>query len=562
MRNPPHQRSDVRRLLFFYTITLSLPIIFFLLTEGTLVLIHYGPDISLFYHVWMNGQEYLAMNPSVSSRYFFSTEFAPGSSPDAFLAQKPSNGIRVFCLGASTTAGYPYWYNAAFPSFLKDRLRAEFPDRPVEVVNLGITATNSFAVLDMMRDVVREHPDAIVVYDGHNEFYGALGIASRESLGSSRWLVNLSLRLIHSKAFMLLRNLYGGVVSSSRRAIDERSRATMMERMAASRTISYGSDEYWEGVNIFQKNVEATCSLCRDSGIPLLYCTQVSNLHDLPPFISVRRKGMTTEEQRTFDDTLRLATTLLHQGHLGDADRLFRSLIAIDSQCALARYDYAQCLEQQGQFPEATLHYKRARDFDAVRFRASDDINAVIRSVRPPCFPVDVESSFAANSRHGFPGSDLIMEHLHPSAYGQFLIAKEIAEAMQEHGIIIPREEWTHKERFEDDSLWEHRWVTTLDEIIARRKTEILTAGWPFHSSSLPISEISIDDTLGQISEMVVRGLWSWRHAHEAAGVFYVNKGDFFNAAAETGAIANTFPLDDDAQRQWNEYKTLCSKRK
>ncbi len=66
---------------------------------------------------------------------------------------KPAGTYRIFCLGGSTTVGFPYWYNGSFPSFLRDRLRRTFPERSIEIINLGMTATNSYTVVDMVRDV-------------------------------------------------------------------------------------------------------------------------------------------------------------------------------------------------------------------------------------------------------------------------------------------------------------------------------------------------------------------------------------------------------------------------
>ena len=33
-------------------------------------------------------------------------------------------------------------------------------------------------------------PDLIIIYAGHNEYYGALGVGSVETLGDTRFLVN------------------------------------------------------------------------------------------------------------------------------------------------------------------------------------------------------------------------------------------------------------------------------------------------------------------------------------------------------------------------------------
>ncbi len=88
---------------------------------------------------------------------------------------------------------------------VKDRLVTLFPDRNFEVVNLGMTAVNSYTMLDFTREILEYELDLILIYCGHNEFYGALGIASAEHLGRSRWLVKTHLNLQKLKTFWLVR---------------------------------------------------------------------------------------------------------------------------------------------------------------------------------------------------------------------------------------------------------------------------------------------------------------------------------------------------------------------
>ena len=111
----------------FFLITISIPIIFFVLLEGILRIVHFGPDISMFKTETINGNNYYILNPEVKNRYFSRYQFNATPSPDYFLVNKPTGSLRIFCLGGSTTVGYPYWYNGAFSSFLRDRLHAIFP---------------------------------------------------------------------------------------------------------------------------------------------------------------------------------------------------------------------------------------------------------------------------------------------------------------------------------------------------------------------------------------------------------------------------------------------------
>jgi hypothetical protein len=57
-------------------------------------------------------------------------------------------------------------------------------------VNLAMPAINSFSLLDMTPEALAQKPDALIIYCGHNEFYGALGAGSTESLGRWRGVIN------------------------------------------------------------------------------------------------------------------------------------------------------------------------------------------------------------------------------------------------------------------------------------------------------------------------------------------------------------------------------------
>jgi len=185
--------NDAKKRTFFI-ITIAVPFVALAVLEVGLRIFHYGPNISLFVTEEFGDRTYHVMNPDVKFRYFSRVDFSPNTSPDYFLVPKPKGTFRIFCLGGSTTIGFPYGPVGSFGSFLRDRLKAIFPDQQIEVINLGMTATNSYTAADLARDVVNYEPDLIIDYDGHNEFYGALGISSNESLGGSRFLTDLSFR--------------------------------------------------------------------------------------------------------------------------------------------------------------------------------------------------------------------------------------------------------------------------------------------------------------------------------------------------------------------------------
>jgi len=549
-KTSPAVLSPAKRILFSI-ILVAIPVIVLLLLEFFLRAIDYGPNLRLFTTRTIRGTDYYAMNPEVKGRYFGTIDFSATASPDLFLVSKPAGTFRVFFLGGSTTVGYPYWYNGSFSSFLRQRLRHVFPDRQIEVVNVGMTATNSFTALDMARDIVAYQPDLLIVYDGHNEFYGALGVSSVETLGGSRFISDLYLRLLRVKTFLLVRNAVSTVADWFRAEPVSASRATLMERLAKGKYVAYDSPVYRTAFHSLKVNLEELVELCRDHSIPLILSTQVSNLKDLPPFIS----GTTSEEpalRQRIEDLIRQAATALADQRLADADSLARSAYRMDTTFARSAFALGLVRKEQRRFHDAEQFFRLARDYDQLRFRMSSDFNELVKGFgsHPNVFVADIEAVFRSNSPDSLIGNELITEHLHPYARGFFLAAEEYAKILKENDLPGPRDAWIRNDNLSREQWWDLRPVTLLDEHVAQRRTQVLTAGWPFREG-FPVVDAVPKDTLWQLAELAAKGQMDWKEAHVEAAGYYERRNEFALAAREYRAIADQIPHDLEAHLDW-----------
>lgn len=548
----PSAQKNKRRVFFF--LTLLFPFLLVTVLEVFLRLSGYGSNLSLFTNEVINGKTFLVMNQGVKGRYFSRVEFSPNTSPDYFQVPKPDSTFRIFCLGGSTTAGFPYGFVGSFSTYLRDRLRVLFPDKKIEVINLGMTATNSFTVLDIANELLESQPDLLIVYDGHNEFYGALGIASHESFAGSRWATKLYLRLVHFRSFQLFRNIFsqGAAALLGTRSAEEQS-GTMMERLARGQYVPYGSDVYRQCLENYKANVEELAEFCRRHSIPLFLGGQVSNLRNQPPFVSVCEDY---KVPRAIDSLLFQGKELSAKGAYAEALSMFEKALALDSTRADLHFGAAQCLDTLGRKHEALAAYIKARDYDMLRFRTSSDFNNVLRQMDDDNHPgtdklitfVDIERKFKANVRDSLIGNNLILEHLHPNERGYFLIAKEYAWKMHWRKLIVHTDdEWNNRDRLDDEKLWNERPLTELDERCARRRTQMLKAGWPFQAHSMPVPEVDLKDTIGVIAEQLVRGLVTWEQAHVTAAEHYARRGDMSNVEREYKALVNQIPQNVSA---------------
>jgi lysophospholipase L1-like esterase len=375
----------------FYSILLLLPLLFFILLETALHLFNYGGDLSLFVPAPKEYHDHLMCNPKIGQRYFFRQNTVSRTPNDYFLTQKPPDCYRIFVLGASTAAGFPYGDGLMFSRILRRRLQDTFPERTIEVVNTAMTAVNSYTLWDILDEIIKQKPDVLLIYAGHNEFYGALGVASLESFGRKSWFVHLYLKLQRFKTVILVRN--GMNVFSRWFTKNEPAKltATLMERIVGQEEIPYESTLYHQGIAQYETNLSLILQKSKQAGIPLIISELVCNLRDQPPFVA--------------QDT----------SASSEAWRLYRQ---------------AQDLERQNRFNEAKQKYLTAKDLDPVRFRAPEAFNAIIHKLaQQHAVPVvPMQKYFEEHSPNGLIGRELMIDHLHPNIDGYFPIIGRTGE--------------------------------------------------------------------------------------------------------------------------------------
>lgn len=89
---------------------------------------------------------------------------------DTFLKEKPEGAYRIFCIGGSTTRGWPFHrVGVSYPRLLSLYLGDLLPGRKVEIINAGLMASDSFSDLRLVREILNYDPDLLLVYEGRND---------------------------------------------------------------------------------------------------------------------------------------------------------------------------------------------------------------------------------------------------------------------------------------------------------------------------------------------------------------------------------------------------------
>ncbi|MGZ8455688.1 MAG: tetratricopeptide repeat protein [Gemmatirosa sp.] len=493
-----------RRLLL--ALTLALPWVLLALVEVGLRIGGVGGAYPLFVP-YEPEPGWLFTNPDFARRYFAVGPFTPSPHLDFFRAVKAPGTFRVVFQGESSAAGYPYGHGGAPSRMLGQRMQATFPDRPIEVVNAAFTAISSYTLLDQVDEIVAQRPDAVMIYTGHNEYYGVLGAGSTRTLGGARPLVRAYLALRRLRTVQLLGRLAGGAGATATRgpaAADDTGDAprTVMQLLAGDRRVPLGSPLYEQGLAQFRANLGAMLARYRERGVPVFIGTLVSNERDQPPFVS-----------------------------------------APGPDGAAAHYARAQLAEARGDTAGARAAYRAAKERDELRFRAPEAMNAIIReeAARHGAILVETQRAVERASPGGVPGHTLVLEHLHPNLDGYFIIADAFYEALRARGLPAP---WTNavpaaQARREVP-------VTPVDSIGALLRTDRLTSGWPFQPRG--VTRVQLVDTLRprtpaeQLAQAYVRGAVPWAEATDRLRLAAEGSGDAELALRAALALAYEYP--------------------
>lgn len=351
------------------------------------------------------------------------TERAGTSEQYAFVDPKPTNTVRVLLVGESAIQGYPEPRHLAASAFLQLMLQDAWPERRVEVINLGTTAIASFPVLGILTEALNYQPDLVVIYTGHNEFFGTYGVASVGRAGSRPWMLRAN-RWLHSLA------LVQGLHSLRPRATSGDNR-TLMEEMMGQNYIAENDWRRRAAANLLYENVGEMLRRCAAHSVPAMVCTLPTNERGLAP-IGLDKLDDLPEANRQEIDSLLLKVESDERANLGQATAALQRVLQLAPKDARAHYLLGQALTSQARHAEALEQYVAARDLDTMPWRApSSSLNAVLRAAGEQQAPVcDLVKAFRAASPGQAIGWELMDDHVHPTLRGQALIAETIVERL------------------------------------------------------------------------------------------------------------------------------------
>ncbi len=499
--------GKVKSPYWFYMIIVLIPILFFILLETGLRIFDYGRNDDQWIAVTETKQ---MLNPDIGGRYFFNTKNFPQSNNEAFDIIKKKDAFRIFVLGGSSAAGFPYSPNGTFSRYMRKRLELLYPEIPIEVINVAITATNSYTIRDLLPGIVEQKADLILIYAGHNEYYGALGVGSMENIGDSRRFVHFIIWLNKFKTVELVRNIFGSISNlfSNDSVQNTKRGGTLMARIVKDQLIEFDSESFNTGINQFIGNLEDIFEMAKESNIPVIIGTLVSNLKDQPPFVSEKNSN-----QESADSIYYRGQYQLNQKNFKLADSLLRV----------------------------------AKDLDALRFRAPEKVNSIIKdfALKYKCAVVNLDSAFNKISPVGIVGNNLLVDHLHPTLSGYLLMGRIYFEEMKGLG-YLPK---ARPEKFQDaklDSLVISNFAfSRLDSVVSEIRLTGLLNDWPFvdNPNFSFLNNLDLKDGIDSLAYKIAIENLNWEIGHKQAAEWYLAKEDYLTFAKEMNVLTSQYPF-------------------
>jgi len=424
--DPPPRRSVVstrRRWLFRFMAMVVLPLLALGLSEVVLRLVDYGHPTSFFVRHQINGSEMLVDNTWFGRRFFPPT-LARSPSPVVMRAPKPPGTYRIFLFGESAALGDP---RPAFGvgRYLEALLRERFPGAEFEVVCVAVTAINSHAILEIARECAQYQGDLWIVYMGNNEIAGPFG--ANTVFGPQAPPIALV------RSYLAFQRLQVGQA------------LTALTRKLASGTSPPSS---WGGLKMFldhqlapgdprkdrvyahfRRNLSDILDAARGAGVPVLLNTVACNLKDCAPFGSLHAPPLRQPEIDDWTRLCRTGITNAQQGRWMEAERAFQQAAQKSPHHAEPQFRLGQCYLETTNLEAARHFFERARDWDALPFRADSRVNAIIKQVAGEfagkgAHFLDTAGALESLCSGGIPGQEVFYDHVHLNFTGNYGLAR------------------------------------------------------------------------------------------------------------------------------------------
>ena len=484
--------------IVFSFIPVALLLLVLVGAEFVLRALDVAPPPPLVTEVSYDGVTWYQTNRSYLAKYFpAGTPLIPEFKATLFRKEKTPGTFRIMCLGSSSMFGTPYDMNANIPGIVRKQLRRFYPDIEFEVINWGASAINSNVIRDIAPQLLQYKPDLVLVYMGHNEYYGPDGVGASFV---ERYVPIFTRLKYAARDWRLMRILMGWLGPKAGGATPT---TTLMREVSQGQLVQAGNDAEQRIFRNFESNLQQILCTLRESEVPVVVGSVASNLM-FPPFVS-------------------------------------DSTAPGDSLSAAALYAKGLHLRHAGHPREARALLCSARDADLLKFRAPGEISEITHRVCAregvPVFSCD--SVLSAYSVDAIPGDTLFWEHLHPTALGYYRLANAFVHEIVAGDYISGSARSAGLIPFHADSLS----VCWLDLAYGEYCIRHLTGNWPFENYRRETPVLSrADNTLATMVAEVHMRKRAWNEACYSMATYFWRVGRMRDALTTYEALLEEYP--------------------
>ena len=426
--------SNRQRWFFRLLLMLVVPVLILGTAEIFLRVSGYGYPTSFFLEHSIEGEDYLIPNNKFGHR-FFPSKLARTPVLYRFPSSKPLGTYRIFIFGASAALGDPD-PSYSFGSYLKEMLAARYPSTTFEIINTGITAINSHAVLPIARECAQLEGDMWIIYLGNNEMVGPFGAGTVfTSKAIPLPLIRMGLFLKSTRLGQLMQSVFSRRASGSEAAEQWTGLNLFTENQ-----LKHDAPEREAVYHNFQTNLRDILSIARTSEIPVILSTVGSNLRNCAPFASSHGEGLTSAAEIPWTSAFTEGKQRERAGQVTAALEQYEAAASLDPEFAELQFRIGRCQLALGNGAAAIESLKKARDYDTLSVRASGRINDILRIIAEEqsdfVTGLDAAQLLTEAQPQGISGQELFYEHVHLTPQGNYRLAKLVADAIA--GVLPP----------------------------------------------------------------------------------------------------------------------------
>jgi hypothetical protein len=401
---------------------------------------------------------------------------AESESRDLFSSKKSENLLRAFVVGGSTAQGFPELSNYSFGKITEVALNNIDLKNKFEIHNISYSAMSSYFVRDTAKKLLKFKPDFLVIYSGHNEYYGTFGIQS----GKSHLKKLIYLYLKDFKIFQLILNISG--VEKANKI--KKTNKSLMETLLRNKFEKNDELDSIVSEN-FIKNIEYVLKTYKRRNIPVIIINPASNLIDMPPFIG--------KDDELYKDIIRGYYEAVMDKNIKKIESYYNLYANDDKQNANIVFlnGVSSLILKYDSYID---YFVKAKDMDLAPFRARTNLQNNLRDFYknnktkyPNMNYIDLEGEIYDHIGINALSNLLFYDQLHLNFNGNiFLSYLIIAKIFNLYG--IEENKYADVIRILDEIKGDRKLIkyTDLNELLLYRSLSSLYKNPPFKDMSIP----------------------------------------------------------------------------